>query len=241
MTRRFGLIGRNIGYSFSRGYFTKKFEETGLDASYENFDIPEIGEVTSILESGVSGLNVTIPYKEAILPYLDGLSENATKIGAVNTISFQNGKAIGHNTDYIGCTESLHPLLLPHHKKALVLGTGGASKAVVYALDKLGIPSLLVSREPKAGAISYDELTAEILSTHHIIVNTTPLGTSPNTEAFPPVPYQFVTPLHLAYDLVYNPERTVFLQKAQEQGATIKNGHEMLVLQAEAAWNIWNS
>lgn len=237
--RIFGLIGRHIGYSFSRGYFTEKFRKEGLEGyEYVNFDLPEIARITDILpRSGIAGLNVTIPYKEAIIPYLDELSGTAREIGAVNTIEFRNGKAIGHNTDHIGFAQSIAPLLQPHHAKALILGTGGASKAVVFALERMGIRCTLISSSGQPGSISYDVAD---LGTHRIVVNCTPLGTSPGTDAFPPIDYERFTPDHLAFDLIYNPEKTVFLQKAEAQGAIIRNGYDMLVRQAEAAWAIWN-
>lgn len=241
--RTFGLIGRAIGYSFSCGHFAEKFEKEGLqDCRYVNFDLPEIADVCDVLTNPeIAGLNVTIPYKEAIIPYLDELSPTARDIGAVNTIALRNGKTVGYNTDHIGFAESLKPLLKPNHKKALVLGTGGASKAVLYALRQLNIDTTIVSREKGFDKIGYEELTEEVMRDHLLIVNCTPLGTSPDVTAFPPIPYGFLRAEHLAYDLIYNPEKTVFLQKAAEQGASIKNGHEMLVRQAEAAWAIWNS
>ena len=186
-------------------------------------------------------MNVTIPYKEAVLPLLDQQSEALMAIKACNTIKIlPSGKLKGDNTDYIGFRDSLIPLLQPHHNRALILGTGGASKAVAFALSQLGISFLLVSRESSAIAISYHELTKEIIENHSLIINTTPLGTFPKTEAFPPIPYQWITSQHLLYDLIYNPEKTTFLAKGATQGATILNGYPMLVLQAEAAWKIWN-
>jgi len=186
-------------------------------------------------------LNVTIPYKETILPFLDKLSKKATLIGAVNTIKItKKGKLKGYNTDYFGFKKSLQPLLLPHHKKALILGTGGASKGVAFALDELGITYTFVSRETKENAIDYNRINATTFDNYHIIINATPVGTSPNMEAFPSIPYEFFTDKHIAYDLIYNPAETQFLKKAKQQGAQIKNGLDMLIIQAEKAWKIWN-
>ncbi len=239
--KRFGLIGKNIAYSFSKAYFTAKFErESYKDFTYENFDIPGIEGISNILkEENVAGLNVTIPYKESIIPYLGALSATASEIGAVNTISFHAGKTVGHNTDYIGFRDSLAPILAPLHRNALILGTGGASKAVAYALKEMGIMYSFASSSDKS-AIRYEDLTETKCAEFQIIINATPLGTSPNTNVCPPLPYHAFTPNHIAYDLIYNPSETLFLKNAAAQGATVKNGHEMLVLQAEAAWKIWN-
>ena len=242
--KTYALVGRNISYSFSRRYFAEKFaKEQITDCEYINFDIPYIEELPALIAATptLAGMNVTIPYKEAVLPLLDLQSEALMAIKACNTIKMlPSGKLKGDNTDYIGFRDSLIPLLQPHHNRALILGTGGASKAVAFALSQLGIPFLLVSRESSAIAISYHELTKEIIENHSLIINTTPLGTFPKTEAFPPIPYQWITSQHLLYDLIYNPEKTTFLAKGATQGATILNGYPMLVLQAEAAWKIWN-
>jgi shikimate dehydrogenase len=242
--KRFGLLGRNINYSFSKGYFTDKFNNENFEGcSYENFDIPEINFFTELVKNNpdLKGLNVTIPYKEAVIPFLDKLSKKATEIGAVNTIKFtKKGKLKGYNTDYYGFKKSLKPLLKPHHKKALILGTGGASKGVAFALDELGILYTFVSREAKENAIDYGRINATTFDNYQIIINSTPVGTSPNTEAFPLIPYEFFTEKHIAYDLIYNPAETQFLKKAKEQGAQIKNGLDMLIFQAEKAWKIWN-
>ena len=240
----FGLIGKNIDYSFSKKYFTEKFELGQLsDYKYVNFDIQSIDEFPKILNDNqdLKGLNVTIPYKESIIQYLDKLSKTAFEIGAVNTIRFtKKGKLKGYNTDWFGFKESLEPLLQPHHKKALILGTGGAAKAVAYALGRLGILYTFVSREAKENTIDYHFLNATTFDNYQIIINCTPLGTHPNTKEFPPIPYEFFTPKHIAFDLIYNPEETQFLKKAKKKGAVTKNGYEMLVLQAEKAWKIWN-
>jgi shikimate dehydrogenase len=242
--KKFGLIGKDISYSFSKKYFTEKFsKELFDDCTYENFDIPNIEEFPNVLKENpdLKGLNVTIPYKEAIIPFLDTMSDKAFRIGAVNVIRFtKKGNLKGYNSDWYGFKKSLEPLLQPHHKKALILGTGGASKAVAFALDKLGIFYTFVSREATENAIDYNRVNTTTFDNFQIIINCTPLGTSPNTKEFPPIPYEFFTEKHIAFDLIYNPEETQFLKKAKKKGATIKNGHEMLVFQAEKAWTIWN-
>ncbi|MEK8181070.1 shikimate dehydrogenase [Flavobacterium buctense] len=242
--RQYGLIGKNISYSFSQKYFTEKFTLGNfVDCSYENFDLQSIIEFPTLIANNrdLKGLNVTIPYKEVVIPYLDKLSKTAAQIGAVNVIRFtKKGKLKGYNSDYYGFMKSLQPLLQPHHQKALILGTGGAAKAVAFALDQLGILYTYVSREEKEGMINYDRINATTFDNYHIIINCTPLGTSPDTKAFPPIPYNFFTKKHIAFDLIYNPEETQFLKKAKKNGAITKNGYEMLVLQAEKAWKIWN-
>lgn len=243
--KRFGLLGRNINYSFSKGYFTEKFKTNILynGCSYENFDIPEITDFPEIIKntSDLKGMNVTIPYKEAVIPYLNKLSKIAKEIGAVNTIKFtKEGKLNGYNTDYYGFMKSLEPLLEPHHKKALILGTGGASKGVAYALKELGIDYSIVSRVGKENIMGYDQINANTFANFQIIVNATPVGTSPNTDDFPLIPYDFFTDKHIAYDLIYNPLETQFLAKAKDKGAKTKNGQDMLIFQAEMAWQIWN-
>lgn len=242
--KRFGLLGRNINYSFSRGYFTEKFKNENIEGcSYENFDIPEITEFSKIIEnnSNIYGINVTIPYKEQVIPYLDKLSKKAAKIGAVNTIKFtKKGKLKGYNTDYYGFMESLKPLLETHHKKALILGTGGASKGVAFALEELGIDYTFVSREAKQNTLTYEQINLETFQNYQIVINCSPVGTSPNTEAFPLIPYEYFTEKHIAYDLIYNPAETQFLKKAAAKGAKTKNGQDMLVYQAEKSWEIWN-
>ncbi|WP_338407679.1 shikimate dehydrogenase [uncultured Flavobacterium sp.] len=243
--KRFGLLGRNINYSFSKGYFTEKFTNENFEGcTYENFDIQEITIFPDIIKNNpdLKGMNVTIPYKEVVIPFLDKLSKKAALIGAVNTIKVsKKGKLKGYNTDYYGFIESLKPLLQPHHKKALILGTGGASKGVAFALDELGMAYTFVSREAKENAISYDQINATTFGDFQVIINTSPVGTSPNTEAFPLIPYDYFTKKHIAYDLIYNPAETQFLKKAAAQGAKTKNGQDMLVFQAEKAWEIWNT
>lgn len=240
----FGLVGRNISYSFSKNYFSERFrKENRADCSYENFDIETLSEFPNLIQNhpNLAGLNVTIPYKESVIPYLDKLSKKARKIGAVNTIRLtRKGKLKGYNTDFFGFTKALQPLLTPHHKKALILGTGGASKAVAFALEKLAIEYVFVSRKPTEIAISYEQIDATVFEDFQIIINCTPLGTSPNTAEFPPIPYDFFSPEHIAFDLIYNPEETLFLKRAKEQGAVTQNGLEMLIFQAEKAWEIWN-
>ena len=242
--KRFGLVGRNINYSFSKGYFTDKFNSENFEGcTYENFDIQEIDGFTEIIKntSDLKGLNVTIPYKEAVIPFLNKLSKKAALIGAVNTIKItKKGKLKGYNTDHYGFKKSLEPLLKSHHKKALILGTGGASKGVAFALDELDITYTFVSREAKENAIDYNRINATTFDNFQIIINSTPVGTSPNTEAYPLIPYEYFTENHIAFDLIYNPAETQFLKKAKEQGAQIKNGLDMLIFQAEKAWDIWN-
>ncbi len=242
----FGLLGCNISYSFSRQYFVEKFKKEQIkNSEYVNFDILQIEDFPSIIakhQQTLKGMNVTIPYKLAIFPFLDKIDKKAKKIGAVNTIKItKKGKLKGFNTDYYGFKKSLKPLLKKHHKKALVLGTGGASKAVAFALKKLDIKFKFVSRNSKnKKIISYQELSEKIIDAHTIIINCTPVGVYPKTEELPQIPYQFLTSKHLLYDLIYNPSETTFLFKGKEQGAIIKNGLEMLELQAEKSWKIWN-
>lgn len=238
----FGLIGKDISYSFSRAYFTKKFKALRLKQyRYVNFDIASITDFPSVIKQhpDLKGLNVTIPYKEKIIPYLHGLSKAAHTIKAVNTITFTKAGLTGHNTDYYGFKRSLAPLLKPYHKKALILGTGGAAKAVAYTLQEMDISYRFVSRKPDF-PLNYTELNEEIIRQHLLIVHCTPVGTAPETEARPPIPYPYLTSRHLLYDLVYNPAETAFLKAGKSQGATVCNGLEMLRFQAEKAWKLWN-
>lgn len=243
----FGLIGNPLGHSFSADFFNKKFNAEGIDEIYRLFPLPEIRCIESIIKDykDLKGFNVTIPYKQQIIPYLTSLSDEAKEIGAVNVVKVEriDGETIlrGYNSDAIGFKESLIPLLKPNMRKALVLGTGGASKAVVYVLESLGIDVTKVSRKAMEDAISYDDLTPDIMSANLIIVNTTPLGMWPNIDEAPSIPYHLVSPDHLCYDVVYNPEMTAFMAKSKAQGAFVKNGLEMLHLQALAAWEIWQS
>jgi len=241
---KFGLIGRNISYSFSRGYFAQKFKVLGLSHyTYENFDIPKIEEFDDIIKSvkNLKGINVTIPFKEEVIPYLNELTDSAKKIGAVNTIKISQNGLVGYNTDAYGFQKSIESYIHPKHKKALILGTGGASKAIAYVLDNLNIGYTFVSRTGKNNGYTYEELTEEIMKDHLVIINCSPLGTFPNVEAKPKIPYQYLGKDHLLFDLIYNPEKTAFLKEGEEKGATILNGSKMLELQAEKAWEIWNS
>ncbi|MGZ5245172.1 MAG: shikimate dehydrogenase family protein [Bacteroidia bacterium] len=246
--KKLGLIGFPLSHSFSQKYFTQKFTALGLkDWQYELFPIEYLKDFPDLVarHPELVGLNVTIPHKVNIIKFLDELHKEAETVGAVNTIKisiYNNGKKYlkGYNTDVYGFEFSLKPLLKPHHTKALILGTGGASKAVKFVLDKLGIESQFVSRNPNENQLSYISLDEKILQEHLLIINTTPLGMQPNINSFPEIPYQYLTENHLVYDLVYNPEETLLLQKAKAQGAQIKNGLEMLHLQAEKAWEIFS-
>jgi len=240
---RFGLVGRNISYSFSQGYFTQKFKTLGLaHHTYENFDLQNIAEIQSLFKNteDLKGLNVTIPYKEEVIPYLNSLSKKAKKIGAVNTIKFSKKGLKGFNTDVYGFKKSIAPFLKAHHRKALILGTGGASKAVAFVFEELGIDYKFVSRKAAPERFSYSDINEEILSTYSVLVNCTPLGTFPNIDDRPELPYRYLTEKHLLFDLIYNPEKTAFLKAGEKRGATILNGLKMLELQAEKAWRIWN-
>lgn len=240
----YGLIGYPLGHSFSANFFNKKFTEENIPEKYNLFPLESIDLLPELLKKypELKGLNVTIPYKQSVMRYLNSLSQEADEIGAVNVIKiFKDGSLKGYNSDAIGFKNTIKPLLKPYMKKALVLGTGGASKAVVYVLKNLGLTVLSVSRNAKDNVISYSDITPDIIQTHHVIVNTTPLGMWPDIEKAPDIPYQLLSPLHLCYDLVYNPEITSFMQKSHENGATVKNGLDMLHGQALAAWDIWNN
>ncbi|WP_459212917.1 shikimate dehydrogenase family protein [Aquimarina rhabdastrellae] len=243
MVKTYGLVGKQISYSFSRGYFSDKFSKEAIASTYVNFDIPVIADIQTVLSNTeIGGLNVTIPYKEQIIPYLDSLDPIAKKIGAVNVIKFDpNGNRIGYNSDYYGFKNSLTPHLHSNIKKALILGTGGASKAIAYALESLGIQYTFVSRNPDEDQLAYHQLDQDIIHDYKLIINCTPIGTHPNTDHYPDIPYEYLTTSHILYDLIYNPETTTFLKKGKEKGATIINGLKMLILQAEKAWEIWNS
>ena len=273
----YGLIGYPLGHSFSRKFFTEKFEKEEIDAQYLNFEIPSIEEFPEIIKNNpeLRGLNVTIPYKQQVMQYLDDISEEAKAIGAVNVVRIERpspqpspimgretmrnagnkpdglpmkgdmseglrGSLIGYNSDVIGFVESIKPLLKPHHKKALILGTGGASKAIRYGLEKkLGMKTLFVSRSAREGIITYEEVTAEVLKEYEVIVNCSPVGMYPHVDECPALPYEAMNENNLLYDLVYNPLETLFMKKGAEQGATVKNGLEMLHLQAIASWKFW--
>jgi len=240
---KFGLIGKDIDYSFSKSHFSEKFKNEGLKHTYENFDIDSIDKFPEIISSTkrLRGLNVTIPYKEAVIPYLSKLHKTAKKIGAVNTIKIsKKGKLKGYNTDYYGFKKSIEPHLKSHHKRALILGTGGASKAIAYALKKLGIKYKYVSRRAVGSDVfTYNSLTEDDVKSYSIIINCTPLGTYPNTNECPDIPYDAINETHLVFDLIYNPEESKFLTIVKLKGATICNGSKMLELQAEKAWRIW--
>jgi shikimate dehydrogenase len=242
--RAFGLIGYPLGHSFSKKYFTDKFNREGITGNvYELYPLEQIDHLRDLLASNpdLAGLNVTIPYKEQVIAYLDSMSPVVEEIGACNCIHIRDGHLSGHNTDVIGFSRSLLPKLKPHHKQALILGTGGSSKAVAYTLKELGIPFLQVSRTPIDGMIGYEEIDQSMLVSHTLLINTTPVGMYPEIEKAPAIPYAFIGADHYLFDLVYNPERTRFLQEGALRGATVENGSEMLVIQAEASWDIWNS
>ena len=245
--RTFGLIGFPLSHSFSNKFFTEKFEKEQIsNCRYELFPIAHADEIKDLIVRNpmLRGLNVTIPHKVNILPFLNEIDDSAKEIGAVNCIKVNQDGAEpilkGYNTDVYGFEKSLSPLLKKQHQKALIFGNGGAAKAVKYVLKKLNISYLVVVRNPVPNAISYSAITAEILEEYKLLIDTTPLGMLPNLESFPVIPYQYLTTDHLAYDLVYNPEETLFLAKAKEQGTAVKNGLEMLHLQAERSWQIWN-
>lgn len=244
--RLFGLIGYPLGHSFSLPYFTRKFEEEKIHAEYRNFPLEQIGEFEELVkrEPNLAGLNVTVPYKQKIIPFLDALHPTARSIGAVNTIFFcrKEGRLslLGYNSDVTGFERSLKEHLKEEHKQALVLGNGGSSRAVIYVLDKLGIASQVISRQEGEGLLSYEQLNDGIIADSTLIINTSPLGMYPKVDGFPDIPYGALGPRHLLFDLVYNPEKTLFLKKGQEQGATIVNGTDMLIYQAEGSWEIWN-
>lgn len=243
----YGLIGYPLGHSFSRGYFTDFFGREGLDAEYKNFELPSIEALAEVLntEPTLRGFNVTIPYKQQVFPYLNEQSEAAQAIGAVNVVKVihrDGGLYLkGYNTDYIGFSNSIRPYLKPHHTHALILGTGGASKAVDYALRQLGLETKYVSRTAREDILSYDELTPELMAQYTVIVNTTPLGMHPKVNECPPLDYSLITKQHLLYDVIYNPAKTLFLQHGEEHSATISSGMDMLIGQAKAAWKIWTT
>ncbi len=243
---KFGLIGFPLGHSFSKNYFNEKFENEGIDARYINFEIPAIENLTEILDSNptLKGLNVTIPYKQKVMSYLDAISPEARAIGAVNVIKVTHkGKKVelkGFNSDVIGFTKSIEPLLERCHKKALVLGTGGASKAIDYGLKSLGLETLFVSRFERQGTIRYADITPEVVREYNVIVNCTPCGMYPHVDECPELPYEAMDTHTLLYDLIYNPDETLFMKRGKEYGATTKNGLEMLLLQAFASWDFWN-
>lgn len=243
---KYGLIGHPLGHSFSISYFNEKFQNEGIDAEYINFDIPTIDDLPEVLDSNpeLKGLNVTIPYKEKVISFLDSVSPEARAIGAVNVVRVthkgNNIKLKGFNSDVIGFTKSIEPMLERCHKKALILGTGGASKAVKFGLESLGLETVFVSRYERPGTIQYETITPEIVREYNVIVNCTPLGMFPRTNECPKLPYEALDEHNILYDLLYNPDETLFMYKGRKQGATVKNGLEMLLLQAFASWEFWN-
>jgi len=248
MKRKYGLIGYPLGHSFSKDYFNNKFLSENIDAEYINFEIKDLKELKFILHENpeLCGLNVTLPYKMDVIPLLDSITDNARNIGAVNVIKFKKGGLFtklhleGHNSDITGFKQSIEPFLNKTHRKALILGTGGASKAVYHGLKQLGLDPMYVSRTLESDGITYDEITSEIIEDHTVIINATPLGMYPKTDTCPDIPYQFLTSNHLLYDLIYNPDETLFMKKGKSAGAVVKNGLEMLLLQAFISWEIWN-
>jgi shikimate dehydrogenase len=243
--KKFGLIGYPLGHSFSKAYFAKKFSDNHIvDASYDNFPIESIDLLKEVIQYNpdLRGFNVTIPYKEKVIQYLHHLSPEVREINACNCVSIKDDELTGFNTDFIGFRDSLLRKIQPHHTNALILGWGGASKAVAYALKTLGINYLVVSRRStEAGALRYEQVTADIIQQHELIVNCTPIGMHPDIEQAPQIPYQYLTANHYLFDLVYNPPQSMFLQLGEERGAIIENGYDMLVLQAEESWRIWNT
>lgn len=243
---KYGLIGYPLGHSFSIGYFNEKFQNEGTDATYENFEIASIDEFPEVIDINpeLRGLNVTIPYKEKVISYLDTLSPEARAIGAVNVIKVEHkGKKVvlkGYNSDVIGFTRSIEPLLERYHKKALILGTGGAAKAIGYGLKALGLETVMVSRFDRPGAIRYEQVTPEVIKAYNVVVNCTPTGMYPQADECPALPYEAMDSHTLLYDLIYNPDETLFMKRGKDHGATVKNGLEMLLLQAFASWEFWN-
>jgi shikimate dehydrogenase len=245
--KKYGLIGYPLGHSFSKTFFNQKFQSEKIDAEYVNFEIENVRDLKKIIRENpaLCGLNVTLPHKVAVMPLLDSISENAKDIGAVNVIKFRKGlfgklKLEGYNSDIIGFIKSIEPILNEKHRKALILGTGGSSKAIYHGLKQLRIPAVHVSRTGKKECFTYKEITREIIEKYTVIVNTTPVGMYPKVDECPDIPYQYLTPDHILYDLLYNPDETLFMKKGKAQGATVKNGLEMLLLQAFVSWKIWN-
>ncbi len=243
---KYGLIGYPLGHSFSISYFNQKFKDEHIDAVYENFEIPSIDLLPEILDSNpnLKGLNVTIPFKQKVIPFLDNISPEARAIGAVNVIKvIHDGKKIklkGYNSDVIGFTQSIEPMLERFHKKALILGTGGASKAIDYGLKSLGLETVFVSRYERPDTVQYQSITPEVVKEYNVIVNCTPLGMYPHTEECPLLPYEAMDNHTILYDLIYNPDETMFMKRGAEYGANVKNGLEMLLLQAFASWEFWH-
>ena len=239
--RHFGLIGRSLGHSFSAKFFNGKFKAESIDADYQLFEIEDVAAIDKLIqEHNLEGFNVTIPYKESIIPYLDEITKEAHEIGAVNCVVIKEGRKVGHNTDITGIEASLHWLDIDSQPKALILGTGGASKAVQFALKRRGIEFMVVSRDALRGDITYDALTAEIIAEHKLIINTTPVGMAPDTDSAPAIDYSAIGSEHRLFDLVYNPAKTQFLARGEAQGAKTMGGMLMLQTQAIASWHLWN-
>ncbi len=239
--KKYGLIGRSLGHSFSKSFFEDYFRSNAIDATYSNVEIPSIDAFEELKKEAFSGLNVTIPYKEEVIPFLDELSDEASAIGAVNVIDFRNSKLIGHNTDAFGFHQSIKPFLTNKHERAIVFGTGGASKAVEYALKSIGVDVIFVSRSPERNIeFTYDEVNKYMLDACKLLVNCTPVGTYPNVNDCIDIPYEYLSNEHLVVDLIYNPPETEFLRRATENSAHTLNGESMLKEQALKAWKIWN-
>jgi shikimate dehydrogenase len=245
--KKYGLIGYPLGHSFSKTFFNQKFQSEKIDVEYVNFEIENVKDLKGIIRDNptLCGLNVTLPHKVTVMPLLDKISENAKNIGAVNVIKFKKGlfgklRLEGHNSDIIGFMKSIEPMLNGKHRKALILGTGGSSKAIYHGLKQLGISAVHVSRTKKKECFTYEEITKEIIEEYTVIVNATPVGMYPNVNECPNIPYQYLTANHILYDLLYNPDETLFMKNGKAHGATVKNGLEMLLLQAFVSWEIWN-
>ncbi|RUA32518.1 MAG: shikimate dehydrogenase [Bacteroidetes bacterium] len=243
--KQYGLIGKTLTHSFSEKYFTEKFKKEGInDATYQLFELDDISKIKEFVadKPDLRGFNITIPYKESIIPYLDEMTEVVEEIGACNCVKIEDGKLIGYNTDVDGFMPTFLAVMEMHHDSAIVLGNGGAAKAVIYSLEQWSLDPLVVARNPKnENELPWNELTEEMVNQHKIIINTTPVGMYPKVNEYPDIPYEGIDRFHLVYDLIYNPEKTIFLEKAEKQDAVIKNGLEMLEQQADTAWIIWNS
>lgn len=241
--KMYGLIGKTLKHSFSQAYFTEKFEKENIDAGFQNFELQSIDTFPDLIHTtpNINGLSVTIPYKTSIIPFLDEIDPAALEIGSVNSVRVKNGLTKGYNTDVIGFKSSIKPFLEHGMERALILGTGGASKAVGYALRQIGLDVMFVSRTPKQGQLTYSDINENVIKAFRLIVNTTPLGMYPDVKSCPDMPYEFITDAHLLYDLTYNPPLTEFLRRGKDHGAAVINGLSMLHIQAEASWEIWNA
>ncbi|MEN9698880.1 MAG: shikimate dehydrogenase [Bacteroidota bacterium] len=243
MTKNYGLIGKTLGHSFSAAFFKEYFEKNNIAATYSNFELNDITELQSLFDQNLSGLNVTFPYKESIIPFLDRLDDSAAAIGAVNVVAFENGEKVGYNTDAYGFAQSIKPFLTFEHERALIFGTGGASKAVAHVFAQLGVEVFYISRTPDHSKriYGYSEINEHMLRACKVMVNCTPIGTFPNTEACLEIPFEYLTSSHLVIDLVYNPAETTLMQQAKKQGAAVMNGLSMLQHQALKSYEIWTS